>query len=175
MSALIECTPSGCLAVTLLILMAFNSVFCLLAGILCAVEVSFQITVQLFCSRYAWVKTEPNLLNFSFVPELVVQWHSNVKCVLPENPCPPPPTEGFWFALPSPPSGNSSLIHYFFSKMLAFVTPSPLEFPLTFLWGEGGNRYFLELCMPMNFILSLDFLFISQLQLGVEFLKSSVT
>ena len=38
-SALKECTPSGCLAVTLLILMAFNGVFCLVAGILCVIEV----------------------------------------------------------------------------------------------------------------------------------------
>lgn len=33
-----ECTASGCLAVTLLILMAFNGVFCLIAGILCVIE-----------------------------------------------------------------------------------------------------------------------------------------
>ncbi|KAK2556531.1 H(+)/Cl(-) exchange transporter 6 [Acropora cervicornis] len=37
-SALVECTPRGCLAVSLLILMAFNAAFCLVAGILCAVE-----------------------------------------------------------------------------------------------------------------------------------------
>lgn len=36
--SLVECTPRGCLAVSLLILMAFNAVFCLVAGILCAIE-----------------------------------------------------------------------------------------------------------------------------------------
>ncbi|XP_068700527.1 H(+)/Cl(-) exchange transporter 6-like isoform X2 [Montipora foliosa] len=36
--SLIECTPRGCLAVTLLILMAFNAAFCVVAGILCAIE-----------------------------------------------------------------------------------------------------------------------------------------
>ena len=34
-----DCTRSGCLAVTLLILMAINGLFCLIAGILCAIEV----------------------------------------------------------------------------------------------------------------------------------------
>ncbi|KAL9971342.1 hypothetical protein ACROYT_G023855 [Oculina patagonica] len=36
--SLMNCTPSGCLAITLLILMAINGVFCLVAGILCAIE-----------------------------------------------------------------------------------------------------------------------------------------
>lgn len=36
--SLLECTPKGCLAVTLLILMAFNGAFCLVAAILCAIE-----------------------------------------------------------------------------------------------------------------------------------------
>ena len=40
--ALLECTPKGCLAVTLLIFMAFNGAFCLVAAILCAIEVNIK-------------------------------------------------------------------------------------------------------------------------------------
>ena len=42
LSALLECTPKGCLAVTLLIFIAFNGVFCLVAAILCAIEVNIN-------------------------------------------------------------------------------------------------------------------------------------
>ena len=54
-SALVECTPRGCLAVSLLILMAFNAAFCLVAGILCAIEVVMMYkrkkkSIIFFCS-----------------------------------------------------------------------------------------------------------------------------
>lgn len=43
----------------------------------------------------------------------------------------------FWFARPPHHhAGNSNTAPYFFFKSLAFATPSPLEFPLTF---NGGG------------------------------------
>ena len=44
----------------------------------------------------------------------------------------PYPSHGRFFKLNPPPSGNSLLVSYFHSKHLAFETPLPLGFPLTF-------------------------------------------
>lgn len=55
-SALVECTPRGCLAVSLLILMAFNAAFCLVAGILCAVEVVIMYKRQKINNIFLFMK-----------------------------------------------------------------------------------------------------------------------
>ena len=65
-----------------------------------------------------------------------------------------PHTEGFWFATPTPPPPEIPINYFYlhtFHLTLAFATPSPLEFPLTFCGWR--YEYLLELhihCCFMN-------------------------